>query len=182
MQIQKVLCYRIVAQLFIPVWIFLTPWTAAHQASLSPGVVTVSCPLTYGAIQPSHPLSFTSPVLNFSSIWVYSSESALCIQWPKYCIFNVSISSSSECSGLISFKIDWFDLLAVQGTLNSLFQLHSLKASVLRLSAFFMIQLWHPWLLEKPYLSLDGPLLPKWCLCFWTLFISLSWLFFQRRF
>ena len=96
------------------------------------------------AIQPSHPL--LSPLLLLASILasirVFSNESALCIMWPKY--WSFSISPSKEYSGLISFRIDWLDLLAVQGTLKSLLQHHSWKASILRHSAFFMVQLSYP--------------------------------------
>ena len=91
------------------------------------------------AIQPSHPLSTPSPPASiFRSIRIFSSESVLCIRWPKYWSFILSISPSNEYSGLISFRIDWFDLLAVQGTLKSLLQHHSSKASILQHSAFFM--------------------------------------------
>ena len=95
-------------------------------------------------IQPCNPLSslLLLPSI-FPSIRVFSNESALCIRWPKYWSFSFSISPSNEYSGLISFRIYWFDLLAVQGTLRSLFQHHSLKASVLRLSAFFIVQRSH---------------------------------------
>ena len=87
----------------------------------------------------------------FSSIRVFSNESVHLIRWPKYWSFSFSISPSNEYSGLISYKIDWFDLLAVQGTLKSLLQHHSSKASILRCSAFFIVQLSHPYmLLEKP--------------------------------
>ena len=79
----------------------------------------------------------------FPSIWVFSDESVLCIRWPKYWSFSFSISPSNEYSGLISFRIDWFDLLAVQGTLKILFQHHSSKASILQCSAFFLVQLSH---------------------------------------
>ena len=99
------------------------------------------------AIQPPHPLSW--PLLLpsiFPSIRVFSNELALRIRWPKYCSFSFSISSSYEYSGLISFRIDWFDLFAVQGTLKSLFQHHSSKASVLQHSAFFTVQLLHSYL------------------------------------
>ena len=82
----------------------------------------------------------------FPSIRIFSDESALLIRWPKYWNFSFSISPSNECSGLISFKIDWLDLLAVQGTPKSLFQHHSLKASILQCSAFFMVQLSHPYM------------------------------------
>ena len=82
----------------------------------------------------------------FPSISVFSNESVICIRWPKYWIFSSSLTPSSEYSGLIFFRIDWLDLLAVQGTLKSLFQLHSSKASSLQLSAFFMVQLSHPYM------------------------------------
>ena len=100
------------------------------------------------AIQSSHPLSPSSPLaFNVSQhVRVFSSESALCISWPNYWSLSFSISPSNEYSGLISFRIYWFDLLAVQGTLSSLFQHHSLKASVLRISAFFIVQHSHPYM------------------------------------
>ena len=88
-----------------------------------------------------HPLLFLPSI--FHSIQVFSNESALCIRWPKYWSFNFSINPSNEYSGLISFRIDWLDLLAVQGIFKSLLQHHSSKASVLRCSAFFMVQLSH---------------------------------------
>ena len=94
------------------------------------------------AIQPSHPLSSPSPhAFNLSRNRVFSSESVLLIRWPKYWSFSFNISPSNEYSGLISFRMDWFDLLAVQGTLKSLLQHHNSKASVLQCSAFFMVQL-----------------------------------------
>ena len=99
------------------------------------------------AIQPSHPLS--SPLLLppiLPSIRVCSNESVLCIRWPKYWSFSVSISPSNEYSGLISFRMDWLDLLAVQGTLKSLLQHHSSKASIIQHSAFLMVQLSHPYM------------------------------------
>ena len=99
---------------------------------------------------PSNHLILCCPLLlapsNFPSIRVFSSESVLRIKWPKYWSFSFSISPSNEYSGLISFRIYWFDLLAVQGTLSSLFQHHSLKASVLRISAFFIVQHSHPYM------------------------------------
>ena len=98
----------------------------------------------HDAIQPSHSLSSPSPLLSiFPSIRVFSKESVLCIRWPKYWSFSFSISSSSEYAGLIPFRIDWFDLLAVQGTVKRLLQHHSSKASILWLSAFFIVQLSH---------------------------------------
>ena len=95
-----------------------------------------------------HPLLLLPSI--FPSIRVFSDESVLCIRWPKYWSFSFSISPSNEYSGLISFRMDWLDLLAVQGTLKSLLQHHSSKASILRHSAFFIVQLsYHTWLLEK---------------------------------
>ena len=94
------------------------------------------------AIQPSHLLlSPSPPALNVSNIRVFSNESALCIRWPKYWSFSFNISHSNEHPELISFRIDWLDLLAVQGTLKSLLQSHSSKASIRRHSAFFIVQL-----------------------------------------
>ena len=97
------------------------------------------------AIQPFHPLSPSPPTFNLSSIRVFSNESVLHIRWPKYWSFSFSISSSNEHPGVISFRMDWLDLLAVQGTLESLLQHHSSKASVLGRSAFFIVQLSHPY-------------------------------------
>ena len=97
------------------------------------------------AIQPSHPLSSPSPPV-FPSISVFSDESALHIRWPKYWSFSFNISPSNEYSGLISFRMNWLDHLVVQGTLKSLLQHHSSKASVLRRSAFFIVQLSHPYM------------------------------------
>ena len=96
------------------------------------------------AIQPSHPLSSPSPV--FPGIRVFFSESVVCIRWPKYWSFSFSISPSSEYSGLISLRIDWLDLLAVQESPKSLLQHHSSKASILWCLAFFMVQLSHPYM------------------------------------
>ena len=99
------------------------------------------------AIQPSHPLSSHSPpAFNLPSIRVFSSELVLHIRWPKSWSFSYSISPSNEYSGLISFRMAWFDLFAVQGTIKSLLQHHSSKASVLRCSAFFIVQLSHPYM------------------------------------
>ena len=99
------------------------------------------------AIQPSHPpLSLSPPAFNLPSIRVFFNESVLHIGWPKHWNFSFSTSACNEYSGLISFRIDWFDLLAVQGTLKSLLQHHSSKASKLRCSAFFIVQLSHPYL------------------------------------
>ena len=99
------------------------------------------------AIQPSHPLlSPSPPTLNLPSIRVFSNELTLCMRWPKYWSFSFSIILSKEIPGLISFRMDWLDLLAVQGTLKSLLQHHSPEASILRRSAFFTVQLSHPYM------------------------------------
>ena len=100
------------------------------------------------AIQPSHPLSSPSPpAFHLSQHWsLFQWVSVLCIRWPKYCSFNFSISPSNEYSGLISFRMDWLDLFAVHGTLKSLLQHYSSKASILRHSAFFIVQLSHPYM------------------------------------
>ena len=129
----------------------MTPWTTALQASLS---FTISLSLlklmTNESVMSSnhlilcHPL-FLPPSI-FARIRVFSNESVLPIRWPKYWSISFSISPSNEYSGLISFRMDWLDLLAVQGTLNSLHQYHSSKASILRHSAFFIVQLSHPYM------------------------------------
>ena len=125
------------------------PWIATLQASLS---ITNSCSLfkfmSIKLVMPSNHLIFCRPLLFLPSIFpstrVFSSESVFCIRWPKYWSFSFSISPSNEYSVLISFRIDWFDLLAVQGTLKSLLQHHSSRVSILWGSAFFMFQLSHP--------------------------------------
>ena len=109
---------------------------------------------------------FLPPSL-FPSMGVFSSESVLRIRWPKYWSSSFSISSSDDCSGLISFRIDWFDLLAVQGTLKYLLQHHSSKASILQRSAFFMVHLSHPYMTTGKTIALTRwILLAKYCLCF----------------
>ena len=136
----------VVVQFLSHVRLSVTSWTAARQASLS---ITNSLTQTHihrvgDAIQASHPLSSPSPTSIFPSIRVFSNESVLHIRWPRYWSFSFSISPSNEHSGLISFRMDWLDLLAVQGILKSLLQLHSSKASILQCSAFFMVQLQAP--------------------------------------
>ena len=129
--------------------LFATPWTAAHQASLS---ITSSLSLlklmSIESAMLSNPLILCCPLLLppsiFPSIRVFS-ESVLHIRWPKYWSFSFSISPSNEYSGLISFRMDWLDLLAVQGTLKSRLQHHSSKASILQHSALFIVQLSHPY-------------------------------------
>ena len=133
------------------VQLFATPWTAACQAYLS---ITNSWSLLklmfIESVMPSTHLILCHPLLLlpsiFPSIRVFSSESVLPIMWPKYWSFSFNISPSNEHPGLISFRMDWLDLLAVQGTLKSLLQQHSSKASILLCSAFFIVQLSHPYM------------------------------------
>ena len=131
------------------VWLFATPWTAAHQASLSI-INSWSLPklMFIESVMPSNHLILYRPLLFLPSILpsikVFSNESVLRIRWPKYWSFSLNISPSNEYSGLISFRMDWLDLLAVQGTLKSLLQHHSSKASILQHSAFLIVQLSHP--------------------------------------
>ena len=128
-----------------------TPWTAARQASLF-NTNSQSLPklLSIELVMPSNHLILCCPLLLlpsiFPSIRVFSNESTLCIRWPKYWSFSFSISPSNEHPGLISFRMDWLDLLAIQGTLKSLLQHHSSKASILQCSAFFIGQLSHPYM------------------------------------
>ena len=137
-------------QLLCCVQLFVTPCTAARQASLS---ITNSWSLlklmSIESVMPSNYLILCHPLLLLSiflNVRVFSSDSVLCIRWPKYWSFSFSTSPSNEYSGLISFRIDCFDLLAVQGTLRSLLQHHSSKASVLQHSALFLVQLSHPYM------------------------------------
>ena len=138
------------------VWLFATPWTAVPQSALS---ITNSWSLlklmSIESVMPSNHLICRHLLLLpsvFPSIRVFSNESLLHIRWPKYWRFSFSVSLSNEYSGLISYRMDWLDVHAVQGTLKSPLQHHSLKTSILWHSAFFMVQLSHP---------LDGPLLVK---------------------
>ena len=141
------------------VWLFATPWTAAWQASLS---ITSSWTLLklmpIESVMPSNHPILCRPLLLlpsiFPSIRVFSNESVLCIRWPKDWSFSFSISPSNEYSRLISFRMDWLDLLAVQGTLKSLLQHHSSKASILLRSAFFIVQLSHPYMTTGKSISL----------------------------
>ena len=129
----------------------MTPWTAAHQVSLS---ITNSQSLlklmSIESVMPSNHLILCHPLLFLPSIFprirVFSNESVLCNRWPKYCNFSFSTSPSNDYSGLISFRMDWLDLLAVRGTLKSLPQHHSSKASIFQCSAFFTVQLSHPYM------------------------------------
>ena len=136
-------------QLLSHVQLFVTPWTEARQASLS---ITNSRSLpkfmSVESVMPSNHLTLCRPLLClpsiFPSIRVFLNDSALLIRWPKYWSFSFNISPSNEHPGLICFRTDWLDLLAIQGTLKSLLQHHSSKASILQHSAFFYSQLSHP--------------------------------------
>ena len=127
----------------------MTPWTAARQASFNISQSSFKL-MSNESVMPSNHLVLCHLFLLlpsvFPSIRVFSNESTLGIRWPEYWSFSLSISPSNEYSGLISVRIDWFDLLAVQGTLKSLLQHHGSKASILWLSAFFIVQLSHPYM------------------------------------
>ena len=132
-----------------PVWLFVTPWTTAHQASLS---ITNSQsppkPMSIDSVMPSNHLILCLPFSSCPQSFpesVFFNESALRIRWPKYWSFSFNISTSNEHPGLISFRMDWLDLLAVQETLKNLLQHHSSKASILRCSDYFIVQFSHPY-------------------------------------
>ena len=129
----------------------MTPWTVAHLASLSSPISQNLLKLMSSeSVMPSNHLILCHPLLLlpsiFPSIRVFSNEFAVHVRWPKFWSFSFSIRSSNECSEVISFRMDWFDLLAVQGTLKSLLQHHSSKASVLQCSVFFIVQLSYPYM------------------------------------
>ena len=137
--------------------LFATPWTAAHQASLSiTNSRSLLKPMSTESVMPSNHLILCHPLLLlpsiFPSIRVFSNDSVLCIRWPKYWSFRFSNSASNEYSGLISFRIDWLDLLAVQGTVKSLLQLHSSKAS--SALSFHVVQLSHPYMITGNTIAL----------------------------
>ena len=139
--------------------LFVTPWTAAHQASLSitnswslPKLMSIELVIPSNHLILCHPLILLPSI--FPSIRVFSNESALCIRWPKYWSFSFNISLSNEHWGLISFRMDWLDLLAVQGTLKNLLQYHSSKASILQRLAFFIFQLSHPYMITGKSIAL----------------------------
>ena len=141
------------------VWLFATPWIEAHQASLSITnsrsslkFMSIKSVMPFSYLILCHPLFLLPPIS--PSIRVFSNESTLHMRWPKYCSFSFSIIPSKEHPGLISFRMDWLDLLAVQGTLRSLLQHHSSKASILRHSAFFTVQLSHPYMTSGKTIAL----------------------------
>ena len=165
-------------QLLSRVRLFVTPWITASQASLSiTNSLSPPKPMSIESVMPPNHLILFHPLLLpsiFPSIRVFSNESALRIKWPKYWNFSFNISPSNDYSGLISFRMDWLDLLAVQGILKSLFQHHSSKASILLCSAFFIVQLSNPYMTTEETIALTR----------WTfvdkvmslLFNMLSWL------
>ena len=162
-----------------------TPWTAAHRASLS---LTISWRLpklvSIASVMPSSRLILWCPLLLpsiFPSIRDFSSESSVHIRWPKYWSLSFSISPSSEYSGLISSRIDWFDLLAVQGIFKRLLQQHRSKASVRRCSAFFMVQLSHPYMCTGKTIGLTrwiffSKVMSRFVIAFWPRSKCLLWL------
>ena len=150
-------------QLLSGIRFFSTPCTAAHQASLF--ITNSRSLLKLMLVMPSNNLILCRPLLLppsiLPSIRVFSSDSVLHTRWPKDWSFSFSISPSNEYSGLISFRMDWLDLLAVQGTLKSLLQHHSSKASILQRSALFIVQLSHPHMTTGKTIALTRPLLAK---------------------
>ena len=161
--------------------LFVTSWTAACQASLS--ITNAWSFLKLKSIElvmPSNHLILCRPLLPsplvFPSIRVFSNESVLCIRWPKYWSFNFSISPFNEYSELISFRMDWLDLLAVWGTLKSLLQHHSLKASILQWSVFFIVQLSHPYMTAGKIIALTRwTTLATFRLTWWLVVMNLKW-------
>ena len=142
------------------VWLFVTPWTTAHKGSLSmTNSQSPPKPVSIELVMPSNHLILCRPLLLlppiFPSIRVFSNESYLHIRWPKYWSFSFNISPSNEHPGLISFKMNLLDLVAVQGTLKSLLQHHSSKSSILQCSAFFIAQLSHPYMTTGKNHSFD---------------------------
>ena len=154
-QLSHIYYYYLTLKSLSCVWLFATSWTTAHQVSLSITnsqsllkLLSIELVMSSNHLIPYHPLLLLPSI--FPSIRVFFNESVLRIRWPKYWSFCFSISPSNEYSGLISFRTDWLDLLAVQGTLKSLLQHHSSKASTLWHSALWSDSYIHTWLLEKP--------------------------------
>ena len=161
------------------VWLFATPWIAACQASLSITNSRSSLRLTsIESVMPSRHLILCHPLLLLPpippSIRVFSSESSLPMRWPKYWSFSFSIIPSKEIPGLISFRMDWLDLFAVQETLKSLLQHHSSKASILPRSAFFTVQLSHPYMTTGKTTALTSWTFVSKCLCFLICYLGWS--------
>ena len=165
--------------------LFVTSWTAAYQASLSitnsQSLLKLMCIMS---VMPCNHLILFHPLLLplsiFSRIRVFSNESALHIRWPKYWSFSFNVSPSNEQSGLTSSRMDWLDLLAVQGTLKSLLQHHSSKASILQFSAFFLVQLSHPYMTTGKIIALTRrTFVGKVMLCLLICCLDWSYIFFQ---
>ena len=170
---------KFVVQSLSHVQLLVISWTAAHQASLS---FTVSRSLlrlmSIDSVMPPIHLILCHPILLlpsvFPSIKVFPYESPLHVRWPNYWSFSISISPSKEHPGLICFRMDWLNILAVQGTLKSILQHHSSKASILQRSAFFIIQLSHPYMTTGKTIALNRWMLAKYCLCFWICYLGWS--------
>ena len=168
-----------------PVPLFATPWTTARQASLSitnsqssPKLMSIQSVMPSSHLILCHPLLLLPPIP--PSVRVFSNESTLRMRWPKYWSFSFNISPSKEHPGLIPFRMDWLDLLAVQGTLKSLLQHHSSKASILRCSAFFTVQLSYPYMTTGKTIALTRwTFVGKECLCFLICYLGWSQLSFQ---
>ena len=157
----------------------MTPWTTACQASLSiPNSWSLPKLMSIESVIPSNHLILCHTLLLlpsiFPSIRVFSNESSLRIKWPKYWSFSFNISPSNEHPGLISFRMDWLDLLAVQGTLKSLLPHHSSKASILWRSALFIVQLSHPYMTTGKTIALIRQTVGKVCLCFLLCYLGWS--------
>ena len=159
--------------------LFATAWIAARQASLSITISWSSFRLTsIESVMPCSHLILGCPLLLLPpippSIRVFSNESTLCMRWPKYWSFSFSIIPSKEIPGLISFRMDWLDLLAVQGTLKTLLQHHSSKASILRHSAFFTVRLSHPYMTTGKTIDLTRRTLVGKVMRFWLCYLGWS--------
>ena len=167
------------------VWLFVTPWIAAHQASLSiTNSQSLLKPMSIESVMPFSHLILCLPLLLLPPIppriRVFSNESTLHMRWPKYWSFSFNISPSNEPLGLISFRTDWLDLLAVQGTLKSLLQYHSSEASIFQRSAFFTVQLSHPYMTTGKTIVLPRrTFVDKVCLCFFNMLSRLVLFSFQ---
>ena len=162
-------------QLLSRVRLFLTPWTAAHQASLSITNSRSSLRLTsIESVMPSNHLFLCHPLLLLPPISPSINESTLRMRCPKYWSFSFTIIPSKEIPGLISFRMDWLDLLAVQATVKSLLQHHSSKASILQHSAFFTVQLSHPYMTTGKTITLTRQTFVGKCLCFWICYLGWS--------
>ena len=174
MMVNLLYLFVVAVQSLSCVQLFVTQWTVASQASLSFTISGTSLKLMLTeSVMPSNHLILCNPLhllpSIFPSIRVFSNESVLCIRCPKYWSFSFSISPSDEYSGLISFRIDWLDFLVVQGTLKSLLQHHSSKASILQNSAFFMVQLLHPYMTTGKTIALTP----------WTFVVKVTSLLFN---